>query len=63
MNQLLDNKKILTKQLNHALFAAVEGCVSTKGVENHVTCINSLLAAGAQINAEKKNKTILMIAA
>jgi len=46
-----------------ALFSAVEGCNSTKSVENHVNCINSLLAAGAQINAEKKGKTILMIAA
>lgn len=62
MNQLLENKKLVTKQLNNALFAAVEGCSSTKSVDNHVTCINSLLATGAQINAEKKGKTILMIA-
>jgi len=46
-----------------ALHAAVEGCTSTLSVENHVSCINSLLAGGAQINAEKKGKTILMIAA
>ena len=46
-----------------ALFAAVEGCNSTKSVDNHVNCISYLLAAGAQINAEKKGKTILMIAA
>jgi ankyrin repeat protein len=45
------------------LFAAVEGCNSTKSVESHVNCITSLLGVGAQINAEKKGKTILMIAA
>lgn len=44
------------------MFAAVEGCNSTKSVENHVACINALLDAGANINAEKKNKTILMLA-
>jgi len=46
-----------------ALHAAVEGCNSTLAVENHVNCINLLLDSGAQINAEKKGKTILMIAA
>lgn len=46
-----------------ALFAAVEGCTSTKSVENHVYCIGNLIQAGAQVNAEKKGKTILMIAA
>lgn len=32
-------------------------------MENHVSCINLILTAGGNINAEKKNKTILMIAA
>lgn len=44
------------------MFAAVEGCNSTKSVDNHVACINALLDAGANINAEKKNKIILMLA-
>lgn len=63
MLQLLENNKPPTRLLNNALFAAVEGCNSAKGVENHVNCINSLLQAGAQINGEKQGKTILMIAA
>lgn len=46
-----------------ALHAAVDGCNSTVQIESHVNCINHLLVAGAQLNSEKKNKTILMVAA
>ena len=41
----------------------MEGCTQTLYIEAHLHCINHLLAAGAMINAEKKNKTILMVAA
>ena len=36
---------------------------ATKEVENHVSCIHHLVGAGAQINSEKKGRTILMVAA
>ena len=32
-------------------------------IDAHLNCINHLLVAGAQINSEKKNRTILMVAA
>ena len=46
-----------------ALHATVEGCSSTTSVDNHVNCLNHLLNEGANINSEKKGKTVLMIAA
>ena len=55
-------KSISQRQLSTALHAAVEGCKSTSSVESHVSCINLLQGMGANINAEKEGKTILMIA-
>lgn len=40
-----------------------EGCTTTKGIEQHVACLQCLIVSGAQINFEKKGKTILMLAA
>jgi len=43
LQSMVDAKTFPVRQLNLALFAAVEGCSSTKSVENHVNCINHLL--------------------
>lgn len=59
----MNAKQFNQRQLNSALHAAVDGCNQTGHIENHISCIQHLVDAGAQINGEKKNKTILMIAA
>lgn len=43
VSQLLESTKHNTSALNKALFAAVEGCNSTKSVENHISCVSTLL--------------------
>lgn len=55
------------RQLIQALHATVEGCKSTKNVENNIACFNYLLSFSSDqeqlINGEKNNKLIVMIAA
>lgn len=61
------SKQLNKRQLIQALHATVEGCKSTKNVENHIACFNYLLSFSSDqeqtINGEKNNKLIIMIAA
>lgn len=59
----LNLQKIPKKNLNAALRAAVKGC-NTKRLEDCVTCVESLIAANANVNAEEseEGRTALMLA-
>lgn len=55
--------KIPRKTLNAAFRAAVRGC-NTQRLEDCITCLESLIAASANVNAEdsEEGRTALMIA-